>query len=286
MKIGFKCERGNILFADCFKCEQECLTLPTRQMMSDVRPWTGTASTTQCLNGTRLEYLKIKKDYYVDPQDQAFALLGTRHHQALESVAKKLGILAEEKLEDEVTGVADLLEANGGSFTLTDYKTWGAFAVMKALGITYQLVPSGEVYKRAGSWGKVGDPKMMRVFTTKPETADLFNPTLQLNNYRLMFEQRGLVISKMRIQATVRDWVRDTPKEHGLHKKIYLIPIPRLPDDTVADYFWQKSTALLAALEKNELPPPCSPREMWDGRRCSDYCEVREFCSEGIKGGE
>jgi len=62
-----------------------------------------------------MEYLKIKCDYAVNPFESAYALLGTRHHQRLEAVAKRIeGLVAEKKLEaDEVaqhSGILDLLE--------------------------------------------------------------------------------------------------------------------------------------------------------------------------------
>lgn len=92
---AFKCP-DNIIrsIESCLnKCPLEsgkCLSLPTLYTISHTRTWNNVASTTQCLNPTRLEYLQIKYDYSVDPFAQAFALLGTRHHGKLEAVAKNL----------------------------------------------------------------------------------------------------------------------------------------------------------------------------------------------------
>jgi len=92
------------------------------------RIWTGKPSTTQLLNPTRMEFLKITKDYAITPQERAFALLGTQHHRRLEIIAKKIAELeAEKKLSDNInTGILDLLEPDNGKWILTDYKTWGS----------------------------------------------------------------------------------------------------------------------------------------------------------------
>lgn len=119
------------------------------------------------LNPTRLEYLKLTKDYAIDPTDRAFALLGTRHHKRLELVAKKIeGLIAEKKLDsDEVqkhSGILDLLEPDelqDGYYKLIDYKSWGSFMVALILG-------RGD---------KNGDYERMQT-------------TLQLNDYRLKVE--------------------------------------------------------------------------------------------------
>ena len=90
-----------------------CLSLPTLTSIGTIREYTGTFSTTQLLNPTRLAYLQLTKPFAVDPFDQAFSLLGTRHHQRLEAVAKKIeGLESERKLgiDKDISGVLDLLE--------------------------------------------------------------------------------------------------------------------------------------------------------------------------------
>ncbi|GAI25908.1 unnamed protein product, partial [marine sediment metagenome] len=86
--------------------------------MARQRLWTGKPSTTQLINGTRLELLKITTDYFIDPQKLAFALLGTKHHEDLEDA----DFLVEEKLEDkDMTGIMDFWDDQ--EETLYDYKT-------------------------------------------------------------------------------------------------------------------------------------------------------------------
>ena len=69
----------------------------------------------------------------------------------------------------------------------------------------------------------------------------------------------------------------------GITDNISVIPVKRLDDSYVKEYYRAKREALLTALEKKELPPPCNSRESWGGKRCQSYCDVREFCDVGRK---
>jgi len=215
--------------AQCLdKCPlpERCLSLPTLHECGNDRKWYGNPSTTQLLNPTRIAYLQITCDYTIKPQDRAFALLGVRHHAKLEAVAKRLGMIAEEKLKGEVSGIIDLIEPtndNPDEFILYDYKSWGSYAVKKALG-------------------------------SDKKEPDIENVTLQLNNYRIMIATLGFKVVKLYVQATVRDGGTFTAKQNGIDAKILKIPIPILPDDDVAEYFMTKRQMLLDALAKNEMP--------------------------------
>ena len=262
----FKCPNGNIIaIAQCLeKCpepEGRCLSLPTLYDTGKQREWTGTPSTTQCLNPTRMEYLKITKPYTLDPFGYAFALLGTRHHRRLELVAKKIeGLISEKKLEktevQQHTGILDLLEPDelkDGFYKMTDYKTWGSYALAKHLGLKDN-----------------GDYERMQL-------------ALQLNDYRLKAEKFGFPISRMLVQCTVRDGGTKTAYINKIPQKIILLPIEILDDEMVIDYFYQKSTALIKALKDKVLPELCPYNERWNGRRCKGFCDLAEFCPEGAK---
>jgi len=285
--VGFKCPDGKTVpVEECLAgCSHRCLTLPTLQLIANERKWSGTPSTTQLLNGTMLEFLKITKDYVVDPQDRAFALLGTRHHKKLESVAKELGLPSEIGLTDEERDVFDLIEPSEDGWTLTDYKTWGSFRVAKALGIVEVGKvpdPSGAVYKVSGKWGKAGEPKMIPKFEQHPELADLWEAELQLNSYRLKLEEKGLGVTKMQLQITVRDGSLVVALSRGVERNIYLIEVRRLDNEEVKEYFLQKEILLKDCLEVGKCDYPCDDRECWDGARCKGYCEVAEWCPKGI----
>jgi hypothetical protein len=257
--------------------------------IGSTRQWTGKPSTTQLLNGTRMTFLQITKDYAIQPYEQAFALLGTRHHHRLEKVALKVNALSEEQLGGDITGILDLLVPDENSeietYELWDYKTSGSFQVAKALGLQGVKVPdpTGAVYQKSGNWGKAGSPKMITIWEEHPENADMDDWILQLNHYRLKIEALGFPVSWLIIQDTVRDGGTSVSLGRGVTEKIYKIPIPRMDNQKVLEYFGVKAYELETALLKNELPLPCSNKETWDGRRCEKFCAVSEFCDCGTK---
>ena len=197
---GFICpDNERITKSDCFEaCRlgRRFLTLTTLMAVGNEREWQGIPSTTQCQQGTRMAWLKIKKPYYIKPEGRAFALLGTRHHAKLEVFAKVANLVAEQKLDGEVSGILDLLEPdpeNEGMFILSDYKTWGSYAVEKAL-----------------------------------KRKDFGDALYQLNHYRVKAEQHeGLAealgfpvkISRLQVQATVRDGGLYTATKRGVEGK-------------------------------------------------------------------
>lgn len=262
--------KETILIEDCIgHCTDRCLTLPTIKAITQEREWTGNPSTTRLLNGTMLEFLKITKDYTVNPQNRAFALVGTKHHTMLKEIADELKLPSEISLGPDGHDVFDLIEPENDHWTLTDYKVWGSYRVARALGI----VKSGK--------GKEA------TFITDPGMVDLWETELQLNHYRVMLEKLGMKIGRMQVQVTVRDGGLQMAKTRGIDFNIGLIPIKRLDDMEVLNYFAWKKTKLLDTLEeyKNNpeyLPEPCNDKESWDGNRCRGYCEVAQNCPKGI----
>jgi len=251
--------------------------------MSQEREWNGVPSTTQLLNGTIYEFLKLTQPYVVDPDSRAFMLAGTKHHQPLEEMAKELNLPAEIPLNID-RDIFDLLEPGEDGLVLTDYKLWGSYRVAKALGIVEigkKPDPTGAVYKVSGKWGKAGEPKMVSVFQSMPQEADVFNEELQLNRYRVMLEELGITISKMQLQVTVRDGGLVVAHGRGLDRNIYRIPIRGLDDVEVKRYFFVKENDLLGAL-KEGWTEPCNDRECWEGVRCKGYCEVARYCPKGL----
>lgn len=240
----------------CPRPEGRCLSLPTLYTIGNKREWRGKPSTTQCLNPTRLEYLQIKHDFAIDPFNQAFSLLGTRHHHRLEQVAKQLeDVEPELYLDGEVSGILDLLEPiNGGdTYRLIDYKTYGSYAVAKQLG----LKDNSEY--------------------------DQYKLALQLNNYRLMAISLGFDVVELKTQITVRDGNTKNAFYNGVNKTMYLLDVPILPDDEVQEYFMSKASDLIHAVNHDVMPELCEYEERWGGRRCKGYCDVYWWCPEGAQ---
>lgn len=272
---------------DCLtKCRmaERCLTLPTLTLISEERVWSGKASTTQLLNGTMLEFLKLTQPYVVDPDKRAFLIAGIKHHANLDEVAKAINLPSEVALSID-RDIFDLLEPEVGMWTLTDYKLWGSYKIARVLGIVEvgkKPDPTGAVYKSSGKWGKAGEPKMVPVFMQIAGEADNWETELQLNRYSIMLEERGIQIGKMQVQATVRDGNTSIAISRGVVRNIYKIPVRRLSTQFVLDYFKAKEQDLAMALSTNHWDIPCNAKECWDGVRCRDYCEVARNCPKGL----
>lgn len=273
--VGLQCPKGGTVPLDpdlshCRDCKKRCLTLPTLHYIAkSERVWTGNPSTTQLLNGTRLEFLKITKDYTIDPRSRMFAIHGNLFHALMAKEAKELGLPAEMALSPDGRDIFDVLEPNDGTWGLTDYKTWGSFRVARALGI----VKSGK--------GKDA------TFGFNSDVVDLWESELQLNNYRRKLAPYGYEVGNMQLQVAVRDGGLAMAKTRGIKELVYIIPIRRLDDNYVDGYFAGKANDLLQALKEYEadpkyLPQPCDLRECWDGARCRGWCDVAEFCPQGI----
>lgn len=243
-------------------CRDRCITQSTARAVTEERVWSGVPSTTQLINGTMLEFLKLTKDYAIDPQKRAFSVLGTHHHQHLEV----FGVMAEVKVGNEITSTVDLLEPDPtepGSYILTDYKTWGSYAVARVLGLVRE-----------------GKGKEAVFVYAKPHPSD-WESELQLNHYRLQATRAGLPVSKMQVQCTVRDGGLAIAATRGIDRNIYIIPIQKLDDSSIDDYFKRKAGCLQLALKQGWWNEPCNDEESWEGRRCKDYCEVAEWCLKG-----
>src|SRR4030042_1804166 len=95
----FRCPDSEVISVEeCLdecRIEERCLTLPTLAYISKEREWNGVPSTTQLINGTMLEFLKLTQPYLIDPDSRAFSLSGTLHHSDLQVIANELGLPAE-----------------------------------------------------------------------------------------------------------------------------------------------------------------------------------------------
>ena len=291
---------GEIDIRDCLKdggCRltKRCLTKATLIELGKVRSWKGVPSTTQLLNGTNEAFLKITMPYAETPDSMAFRLLGTMSHSMLESNDVE-GSIIEERLtgQDGVSGQADILETEGGWNVLTDYKNSGSFKVAKALGAypVWKDHPT-EVYQKKTTLTingvketrEKGDPKVIKTMQFDIKRQDCRDWVLQLNKYRIDLEDAlGIHVDEMRIQVTVRDGGTLSARTFGIDRRIYMVPIPHLPDHEVTDYFKRKKHALLTALEQGDWDVPCDVEETWNGRKCQinedgqSFCSVRKYC--------
>ena len=134
-KDGSKIELSKCLADNGCPFQSRCMTRPMLRCISEQREWKGVMSTTQGFKGTRQAYLEITQDYSIRPDDRVFMLLGTTVHGALEKKGDDVS-LAELDLSDEHGSVRpDLVETEGDTNILIDYKTSGSFIIAQALGL-------------------------------------------------------------------------------------------------------------------------------------------------------
>jgi len=143
-----------------------------------------------------------------------------------------------------------------------------------------EMVP--RLYRSSGKWGKAGDPKMVPVFQQMVDKADNWEEEMQLNRYRIMLEERGITIGRMQLQVTVRDGGLAIATSRGITRNTYRIPIRKLDNNQVNEYFNLKTIQLTSALLNGRYDTPCNDRECWEGARCKGYCDVSHFCPKGL----
>ncbi len=256
---GFICKTAKVSKEFCLtECKRRCLTLPTLMLLAQAREWKGKPSTTQLLNSYREAWLKIKKDYWIEPQSHAFALLGTMHHQRLEIFARAAGLLQEHLISREVSSTLDLLEPDPetpGQFILSDYKTWGSYSVQK--------------------WYEEDDR----------------DAEYQLNHYRVQVERDQkltealgfpIKVSRMQLQVTIRDGGLEVAQRRKIMDKILMLEVPRMDDGFIINYFGERSAKLLDYVNTDIMPPVCDSEENWNWKKCKT-CDVWESCPEGSK---
>jgi hypothetical protein len=252
-----------VMTGECLTCQSRCCTKSYALEVTKNREWKGIPSVTQLLNGTLESYLKLTTDYYVSPDSMAFAISGTMKHSQLEENATDQ---AEERLIYKgISGQPDEIEGD----TLIDYKTAGSYKVSQCLGIGTEKISDG--------YYKNGKEKFKTVKVFKePDFGDY---TLQLNMYRIMIGNvKQISIKNMKIFFIVRDGGTTIAKSRGIDKNIYFVDVPFMDDATAERFFMQKKELLLEAMATETQPGICSQEERWFGRKCVDYCEVREYC--------
>ena len=242
----FKCPDGvNTPIEDCMKaCRlgSRCASRSYLRKAASQRPWNGTPSATQLENGPRMEWLRIKNYFAIDPrEDMAFAILGTTAHDHLATVDDDS--LTEQRLINQIaSGQFDNYYIENGKGILTDHKTYGAYAVKKFM--------EGKSQKEVR----------------------------QLNFYRLLLQQHGHQVDEMYLEVIVRDGGTYVAKNMGVDKRFYHLPVPFMDDDACRAWFQNKKDELCNALVEGFVPRLCNAEESWEGRRCKEYCQVAEFC--------
>lgn len=270
---------------DCLnKCRlgQRCLPYPYLAAVSATRDYKCKVSASQAGNGVRYMYLNITTPHAAEPAEMAFTTLGTSHHTLMEGFQGpgQNGFFME---NDFMSGTFDYFDPIEG--VLWDFKTYKIYKVKKVKGIVmkWEPDPSGEVYSRGGKTKtgreyKKGDPKLIQVRTEDPSQCDYDNEALQINAYRILAKEHGIDVKSMRLCMTVKDYMQDCGLE-----PIEIVELPFIDDEIVLNWFREKTEALNHHLVEGTLPPICTDKERWNGRRCKDYCKFNYICEMELR---
>ena len=238
--------------------------------------WFGRPSVTTLLKPTRMTYLEMTTDYYIDPLGGIAAMIGTVSHKAFEDHSPD-GWMAEHRMTDDITsGCFDAYDKT--THTLWDWKFFRARRIAMALGMqrsfTMRTVTRGK-YKGEHRPKEVWSPGGVR---------QVMDIAKQLNYYRYMMENEGLPVESIKVNMFLRSSVDAEAKAMGLTKPAYIVPINFISKHWIRRFFKAKYDRLMHALESKELPPPCKKSERWSNgktypnRRCADWCSVNENC--------
>ena len=307
---SFKCPDSEEIKCDACIAENgcrmstRCCARPVLKLMyAQQREWKGIPSTTQLIKGTMSTFLEIKHEYAVSPDKMAFIIHGSGTHKMLEEQGDETS-KAELDYSDERGSIRpDLIETEGGKNILIDYKICGSFQVAKALGFYFEdvpvLDPATNEQARYKSGQKKGKLKTKKEKRQDPKLADLRDWALQLNNYRIGIERgeilqapdgsfhpkalapkgsKKIKIHAIRVQALVRDGGTVIAISRGVERNIYLIDVPKVPDQDIKDYFKRKKDDLMQALKQGHWSTPCNDLERWGDKKCTEYCSVNKFC--------
>ena len=243
------------------------------------RPWSGTPSVTQLLNGTREEFLKISQDFAIDPQQKIFGIFGTGCHAFLEQFLENDRMVAEKRLLDPTKSYSGQFDCyDGRRQILYDVKTYGSFKTAQALGLVKHkdLVTDDD----GNPVKHVNGKKVYRTHFTIGHRS-VHDVAIQLNAYRLMLESNGFPVKQMIVEIFTRDAGTFSARDRGIFTNMQLLKINRISDHWIQKYLLHKARLLVDSLKNNQLPPPCRNVECWFGRKCKDFCSVWEFCDKG-----
>ena len=288
----FNCpDNKTIPIANCLekhgcRMKERCSTLPYLRLISYDREYRGITPSMAGSDACEV-YLKATTDYAISPQGRVFAALGVGVHGKLSIHSYTHNVLSEEKLSDEKTsGIADLLEEDefeDGKHILTDHKTWGSFKVAKVLGIlkvdTPVLDDKGDQLYYGKTAKKAGQAKTRKVIEHHPDKTDRYDVELQTNRYRIFFEKYGFPISRIQVQVYVRDGGLVTAFGRGIDKNMYVIPIRKLPNMEVLNYYDKLTQKVRSAFEMG-YAPLCGKWENWDFKKCEGWCDVKNVCDK------
>lgn len=284
----FKCPNGDEMLikqclSNCAHCNR-CMSLNTLETLAASVKDRGLTkfSVTELLAGTREMFLKRTTEYAVDPNSLVYAMHGSAVHALAEKNSDDK-IITELRLNSDTLGITGQIDAYGnnlvtrGKYSLVDMKVTSSFKAMRSLGFYKEEVETGEYFKTGI---RKGLPKTKKVLRTNGRR-DLLDWAIQVNIYALMLREAGYKVDDMYIQMLIRDYSLKTATDRGIDKPVYLVKINPISEHWLRKWIAEKKHRLESALATEVMPAKCSKRETWNGRKCSDYCAVKDSCMYG-----
>lgn len=269
------------------------------------RVWDGMPHVTDLFNGARMQLFKNAMDYAVIVDSAVWSITGLTGHRSLE-IASDESEAGKTWTAYGIQGTNDHIETVINERFIIDSKFYGSFAVASKLGVYKageipKIGPDGkvELYQKKGKWGEVGTPKTTPIYKYKIEDGESFDLIMQLNIYKLLAEENGEKIDGLRAFIVPRDGGTQAARQRGVNENLYMIPLPIWSKGQVLEFVetqreaHKKAMVALPLITNTEpmavltemkdkglfIPPPCSERECWSGRRCQGYCEVSAACA-------
>lgn len=113
----------------------------------------------------------------------------------------------------------------------------------------------------------------------------------QLNVYAEILRQNNEPVNALKIFAIFKDWNRAEFKKYLNKRKIFIpneisgypekewlyFDLHLWSDDRAKSYIEDR---ILIHQKAEEEMPDCKHSEIWNGRRCKSYCDVKKFCEQ------
>jgi hypothetical protein len=260
---GFVCPKSgkNMDFDYCFKkCNSRCHPLPTLLVLAERsrQPKKKIYHVTEICDPPKVIYLKRHNSYYRPPESLSYTMFGSAFHSIIEETMSRIKELGFEN---------DYIFEEKNHFEV-HIKTKHGKAILSGTPDLY--IPKLEQlwdFKTAKYYYEVQDLLAGKWNESKH--------ILQLNIYRVYKYPEA---KELYLEMHIKDYQRRLAKEGVL--PIMIIEVPILDDGYIKEYVKQAIECQLQ-LEKQKEPiqiRPCTKEETWNGIRCKDYCEGRDFC--------
>ena len=250
---GLRCNKtGKIVkFEDCLKCNDRCFPLTLLKHLFKVRDIDiKNLHVTQLLTPAWQLYLLSKNEHIEDVYSLFYATYGSAQHSLFETFKDDKDFendLIEKDISmqfDKANIVGRIDYYSASDKILWDYKTFGTYKVKL-------LLEEGP------------DDKLL----------------YQLNIYRFILKySENIKVDKMKVLILVRDWRISEFKKYGDVNNTVVIDIPKIDDYEVEKFIIEKIDSIHRTFKTGK--GYCTDEETWNGRRCKDYCPVKDLCDK------